>query len=157
MENASQSYPAAFMENDELHQDDILDGIFSSIEKCFTFSSKELFDVLCDRFQLLPFLGFLKHYLLLSQADFLGFFLDFAHEELNKPIATISTESLHALLELSIRSCSNFSETETQKDALFCRLMPQSLTSQVSRSLIKNYLFTSTYPVVENHSFERHE
>ncbi|GJQ13009.1 hypothetical protein GpartN1_g4800.t1 [Galdieria partita] len=137
IEHSTLSYQP-FTESEEMSQDDILDNIFSSIENCFMYSSKELFDVLCNRFQLLSFLGFLKHYLLLSQADFLGFFLDFAHEELNKPIATISTESLNALLELSIRSCCNFSEMETQKDALFCRLMPQSLTSQLLRIIHLN-------------------
>ncbi|EME30108.1 Gamma-tubulin complex component 2 [Galdieria sulphuraria] len=145
IEHSSLSYHP-FIESEEMPQEDILDKIFSSIENCFMYSSKELFDVLCQRFQLLSFLGFLKHYLLLSQADFLGFFLDFAREELNKPIATISTESLNALLELSIRSCCNFSEMETQKDALFCRLMPQSLTSQLLRIIHLNDTTDHTTP-----------
>jgi len=135
--SSATSFPIALEE--WTPEEDILDRILSRIENAFVYSSKELYHILCDRFQLLPFLGFLKHYFLLSQADFLGFFLDFADEELSKPIATISTESLFALLELSIRSCcSNYSESDVQKDSLFCRLMPQSLTSQLLRIIHLN-------------------
>eukprot|EP00871_Galdieria_phlegrea_P003505 jgi/Galph1/4155/GphlegSOOS_G2864.1 len=122
----------------ESTNEDILQDILSRIEERFVSSSQELYSILCDRFKLISRLAFLKHYMLLSRADFLGHFLDSAQDELNKPIAMISTESLNALLALSVRSCPPCSETEAFADDLSCRLMPQSLTSQLLRIIHLN-------------------
>ncbi|KAG2300300.1 hypothetical protein Bca52824_036772 [Brassica carinata] len=74
------------------------------IKAAHEFSSKELVNLIMDKYDLIGRLRSIKHYLLLDQGDFLVHFMDIAREELNKKAHEISVEKLQSLLDLALRT-----------------------------------------------------
>ncbi|GAB2229163.1 hypothetical protein Droror1_Dr00023299 [Drosera rotundifolia] len=75
-----------------------------SVKAAYDFTSRELLNLMKEKYDLIGKLRSIKHYLLLDQGDFLVHFMDIARDELMKRIDDISVEKLQSLLDLALRS-----------------------------------------------------
>eukprot|EP00891_Asterochloris_glomerata_P004229 jgi/Astpho2/4229/Aster-05189 len=95
------------------------------IQAAFQAASASLLGLLQRELGLRQALTALKQYMLLSQGDMLGAFLDSADEELQKSAVDVSEIRLQSLLDLAVRSSSVAGDPHSER--LQCSLSPLSL------------------------------
>ncbi|XP_057718132.1 gamma-tubulin complex component 2 isoform X1 [Arachis stenosperma] len=74
------------------------------IKAAYNFASRELLNLIKEKYDLMGKLRSIKHYLLLDQGDFLVHFMDIARDELAKKPDEVSVEKLQSLLDLALRT-----------------------------------------------------
>ncbi|XP_078447236.1 spc97 / Spc98 family of spindle pole body (SBP) component [Wolffia australiana] len=99
------------------------------IKSAHDFASKELLNLIKDKYDFFGKLRSMKHYLLLDQGDFLVHFMDISRDELAKRPEEINVEKLQSLLELALRTtaaaadpCHEDLACSVEKDSLLKKL-----------------------------------
>lgn len=106
------------------------DRVYSeTIDKAYSFASRDLLQLLVVEKQLLARLTSIKRYFLLNQGDFFVHFMDIADEELQMEVTEFRSPKLESLLELALRT-SNAS-TDPFKDDLNCYLQQYTLMQKL--------------------------
>ncbi|KAI9286402.1 Spc98 family-domain-containing protein [Umbelopsis sp. AD052] len=81
-----------------------ISAVENSIDKAYLDTSRQLLNILKDKFKLMEHLKAFKRYLLLSQGDFIQYLLDTLGSGLSKPANTLFRHNLTGVLEAAIRA-----------------------------------------------------
>jgi len=100
-----------------------------SIDRCYSFASTLLHDLVIRENDLIGRLRSLKRYFLLSQGDFYSHLMDLTEDDLNKSIEQILPTKLKSLLELAIRTSG--ARSDPYHEDLSCYLQQYTLVQKL--------------------------
>ncbi|KAJ1931759.1 gamma tubulin complex Spc97/GCP2 subunit Alp4, partial [Linderina macrospora] len=92
--------------------------LVEEIEAAYLRANQALMDILLKEGLLFSYFGAVKHYLLFDKADYLGYFLDLAKDELQKNVHMVSLNKLQSALELALLNPASVSHDDPLRDHL---------------------------------------